>query len=130
MSAINNINRILLELIILVLFTLVALQTAYAGDVENDSKNTIIVTADGIAKVVDSNGKVSLSPVDRNIKKGEIKFGVILTDASIFQINNVNRNQSHYRGGKVCVNDNINTGLRDFNWGDFSLKNYWKKIKQ
>jgi len=124
MSAINNINRILLELLISVLFTLVALQTAYAGGVENDSKNTIIVTADGIAKVVDSNGKVSLSPVDRNIKKGEIKFGVILTDASIFQINNVNRNQSHYRGGKVCVNDNINTGLRDFNWGDFSLKNY------
>ncbi len=110
MTAINKINRILLELLISVLFTLVTLQTAYAGGLEDDSNNTIIVTADGIAKVVDSNGKISLSPVDRNIEKGEIKFGVILTDASTFQINSVNRNQSHYRGGKVCVNDNMNTG--------------------
>ncbi len=130
MTTIIKINRIILELLILVLITLVALQTAYSGGKEDDKNNAIIITADGIAKVVDSNGEISFSPVDRNIKKGEIKFGVILTDASIFQINNVNRNQSHYRGGKVCVNDNINTGLRDFNWDDFSLKNYWKKIKQ
>ncbi|MCH7772443.1 MAG: hypothetical protein IIA49_15750 [Bacteroidetes bacterium] len=114
MITINKINRILWKLLISVLFTIVALQTAYAGGVENDSNNIIIVTADGIAKVVDSNGKISLSPVDRNIEKGEIKFGVILTDAPTFQINNVNRNQSHYRGGKVCVNDNMNTGIRNF----------------
>ncbi len=104
MTAINKINRILLELLISVLFTLVALQTAYAGGVEDNSNNIIIVTADGIAKVVDSNGEISLSPEDRNIEIGEIKFGVILTDASIFQINNVNRYQSHYRGGKVQRN--------------------------
>jgi len=124
MTEINKINWILLKLLISMLFTLVALQTAYAGGVEDDNNNTIIVTTDGIAKVVDTNGKISLSPADRNIKKGEIKFGVILTDASIFQIKNVNRNQSHYRGGKVCVNDNTNTGLRNFKWVDFSIKNY------
>ena len=114
MITINKINRILWKLLISVLFTLVALQTAYAGSVEDDSKNTIIVTADGIAKVVDSNGKISLSPLDRNIEKGEIKFGVMLTDASSFQTYNVNRDQSHYRGGKVCVNDNLNADLRNF----------------
>ncbi len=114
MTAINKINGIFLKLIISVLLVLVTLQTAYAGGVEDDSKNTIIVTADGIAKVIDLNGKISLSPVDRNIKKGEIKFGVIFTDASTFKINNVNRNLSYYRGGKVCVNDNMNTGIRNF----------------
>ena len=111
MTAINKINRILLVLLISVLFTLVTLQTAYAGGLEDDSNNTIIVTVDGIAKVVDSNGEISLSPAARNIKKGEIKFGVISTAASTFQINNMNRNQSHYRGGKVCVNDNMNTDI-------------------
>jgi len=114
MTAINKIYGILLKLLISVLLVLVNLQTAYAGGVEDDSKNTIIVTADGIAKVVDSNGKISLSPLDRNIEKGEIKFGATLTDASTNQINNVNRNLSHYRGGKVCVNDNLNADLRNF----------------
>ena len=123
MTAIKKINRILWKLLISVLFLLVALQATYAGGVD-DEKNTIVVTADGIAKVVDSNGEISLSPAARNIKKSEIKFGVISTHASIFQINNMNRNQSHYRGGKVCVNDNMNTGLRNFKWADFSLKNY------
>ena len=114
MTAINKINGIFLKLIISVLLVLVTLQTAYAGGVEDDSKNTIIVTADGIAKVIDLNGKILLSPLDRNIEKGEIKFGATLTDASTNQINNVNRNLSHYRGGKVCVNDNMNTGIRNF----------------
>jgi hypothetical protein len=114
MTAIYKINRILWKLLISVLFTLVAFQTAYAGGVEDDIKITIIITADGIAKVVESNGKISLSPVDRNIEKGEIKFGVILTDAPAFQINNVNRNQSNYRGGNVCVNENMNTAIRNF----------------
>ena len=114
MITINKINRILWKLLISVLFTLVAFQTAYAGGVEDDIKITIIITADGIAKVVESNGKISLSPVDRNIEKGEIKFGVMLTDASSFQTYNVNRDQSHYRGGKVCVNDNLNADLRNF----------------
>ena len=114
MTAINQINGIFLKLIISVLLVLVTLQPAYAGGVEDDSKNTIIVTADGIAKVIDLNGKILLSPLDRNIEKGEIKFGVTLTDASTFKINNVNRNLSHYRGGKVCVNDNMNTGIRNF----------------
>jgi len=54
MTAINKINRILLELLISVLFTLVALQTVYAGGLEDDSNNTIIVTADGIAKVIEN----------------------------------------------------------------------------
>jgi len=114
MTAINKINRMLGKLLISVLFALVALQTTYAGGVENDSKNKIIVTADGIAKVVDSNGKISLLPAARNIKKGEIKFGVISTDASTFQINDMNRDLSHYRGGKVCVNDNMNTDISNF----------------
>ena len=113
MTAIKKINRLLWKLLISVLFVLVALQTNYAGGID-DSKNTIIVTADGIAKVVDSNGEISLSPAARNIKKGEIKFGVISTDASTFQINNMNRDQSHYRGGKVCFNDNMNTDISNF----------------
>ena len=114
MTTIIKIKRMILELLISVLFTFVALQTAYAGGVEDDNKNAIIITADGIAKVVDSNGEISFSPVDRNIKKGEIKFGVILADVPTFQVNNVNLNQSHHRGGKVCVNDNLNTDLRNF----------------
>ena len=113
MTAINKINRILRKLLISVLFVLVALQTTYARGMD-DSKNTIIVTADGIAKVVDSNGKISLSPAARNIKKGEIKFGMISSDASTFQINGMNRDQSHYRGGKVCINDNMNTDISNF----------------
>ncbi len=63
MATIIKINRIKLELLILVLFTLVALQTAYAGGEEDDNKNVIIVTSDGIAKVVDSNGEISFSPI-------------------------------------------------------------------
>jgi len=122
MTAINKINRILLELLISVLLTLVALQTSYAGGVEEGSK-TIIVSTEGIAKVVDSNGKISLSPVDRNIEKGEIKFGGILTDASSFQTNNLNRDQSDYRGGKVCVNDKLNTDLRTFYLHPFADEN-------
>jgi hypothetical protein len=114
MTAIIKINRMILELLILVLFTLVALQTAYAGGIEEDNKNAIIITADGIAKVVDSNGEISFSPVDRNIKKGEIKFGVILADVPTLQVNNMNLNQSPHRGGKVCVNNNLNTDLRNF----------------
>ncbi len=114
MTEIIKINRMILELLILVLFTLVALQTAYAGGIEEDNKNAIIITADGIAKVVDSNGEISFSPVDRNIKKGEIKFGVILADVPTLQVNNMNLNQSPHRGGKVCVNNNLNTDLRNF----------------
>ena len=112
MTTIIKINRIILEILISVLFALIALQTAYAGEGEDANKNTIIVTADGIAKVVDSNGEISFSPLDRNIKKGEIKFGVILADVQTFQVNNLN--QSLHRGGKVCVNNNLNTDLRDF----------------
>ncbi len=114
MTTIIRINRIILELLFSVLFMLVALQTAYAGGVEDDNKNAIIVTADGIAKVVDSNGEKSFSPADRNIKKGEIKFGVILADIPTLQVKNMNLNQSPHRGGKVCVNNNLNTDLRDF----------------
>jgi hypothetical protein len=114
MTTIIRINRIILELLFSVLFMLVALQTAYAGGVEDDNKNAIIVTADGIAKVVDSTGEISFSPVDRNIKKGEIKFGVILTDIPTLQVKNMNLNHSPHRGGKVCVNNNLNTDLRDF----------------
>ena len=123
MTAINKSNRILLELLISVLFTLVVLQTAYAGGVEDDSKNAIIVSTDGIAKVVNSNGKIKLSAVDRNIEKGEIKFGGILTDASSFQDNNVNREQSNYRGGKVCVNHKLNTDLRTFSLHPYEDEN-------
>ena len=94
MATIIKINRIKLELLILVLFTLVALQTAYAGGKEGDNNNVIIITADGIAKVVDSNGELSFSLGDRNIKKGEIKFGVILTEVPTLQVNNMNLNQS------------------------------------
>jgi hypothetical protein len=114
MTTIIRINRIILELLISVLFMLVALQTAYAGGVEDDNKNAIIVIADGIAKVVDSNGEISFSPTDRNIKKGEIKFGVILADIPTLKVKNMNLNQSPHRGGKVCVNNNLNTDLRDF----------------
>jgi hypothetical protein len=114
MATIIKINRIKLELLILVLFTLVALQTAYAGGKEGDNNNAIIITADGIAKVVDSNGEISFSLGDRNIKKGEIKFGLILADVPTFQVNNMNLNHSPQRGGKVCVNNNLNTDLRDF----------------
>jgi hypothetical protein len=109
MTAINKINSILLELLISLLFTLFALQFAYAGGVEDEHKSPIIVSTDGIAKVVDSNGKITLLPMDRNIEKGEIKFGGILTDASSVQTYNVNREQSNYRGGKVCVNHKLNT---------------------
>ena len=114
MTAIIKINRIILEILISVLISLVALQTAYAGSKEDDKNNAIIITADGIAKVVDSNGEISFSPVDRNIKKGEIKFGVILADVQTLQAKNMNLNQSPHRGGKVCVNNNLNTDLRDF----------------
>jgi hypothetical protein len=114
MATIIKINWIKLELLILVLFTLVALQTAYAGGKEDDNTNSIIITADGIAKVIDSNGEISFSLGDRNIKKGEIIFGVILVDVPTFQVNNMNLNQSLHRGGKVCVNNNLNTDLRDF----------------
>ncbi len=114
MTTIIKINWIILELLISELFMLVTLQTAYAGGVEDDNKNAIIITADGIAKVVDSNGEISFSPVDRNIKKGEIKFGVILADVPTFQVNNMNLNHSPHRGGKVCVNNNLNTDLRNF----------------
>jgi hypothetical protein len=114
MATIIKVNRIKLELLILVLFTLVALQTAYAGGKEDDNTNSIIITADGIAKVIDSNGEISFSLGDRNIKKGEIIFGVILVDVPTFQVNNMNLNQSLHRGGKVCVNNNLNTDLRDF----------------
>ena len=91
MTAINKVNRILLELLISLLFTLFALQFAYAGGVEDDHKSPIIVSTDGIAKVVDSNGKILLSPLDRNIEKGEIKFGGILTDASSIQTQQTKR---------------------------------------
>jgi len=57
MTTIIKINRILLESLITVLFTLGVLQTAYPGGVDDDNKNAIIDTADGIAKVVDSNGE-------------------------------------------------------------------------
>jgi hypothetical protein len=114
MATIIKINRIKLELLILVLFTLVALQTAFAGGEEDDNKNVIIVTSDGIAKVVDSNGEISFSPIGRNIKKGDIKFGVILADIPTFQVDNMIGNQSYHRGGKVCVNNNLNTDLRNF----------------
>jgi len=114
MTAIFKIKRILPGLLISVLFMLVVLQTIYAGGEGDDNNNsTIIVSTDGIAKVVDSNGKISLSSAERNIKKGEIKFGVIITDASTFIISNVDRSLSHHRGGKVCVNDNLNTDLRN-----------------
>ncbi len=114
MTTIIKINRIILEILISLLFALIALQTAYAGGGEDKNKNAINITADGIAKVVDSNGEISFSPTDRNIKKGEIKFGVILADVPTFQVNNMNLNQTPHRGGKVCVNDNLNTDLRDF----------------
>ncbi len=114
MTAINQINRIILEILISVLFALIALQTAYAGGKEDDNNNAIIITTDGIAKVVDSNGEIAFSPADRNIKKGEIKFGVILADVPTFQVKNMNLNQSPHRGGKVCVNNNLNTDLRNF----------------
>ena len=114
MTTIIKINQIILELLISVLITIVALQTAYAGGKEDDNTNAIIVTADGIAKVVDSKGEISFSPVDRNIKKGEIKFGVILAVMPTFQVNNMNLNQSPHRGGKICVNNNLDTDLRDF----------------
>ena len=114
MTAIYKINWVLQELLISVLFTLIALRTVYAGGVEDDKKNAIVVSTDGIAKVVDSNGTISLSPADRIIKKGEIKFGVIITDVSTFHVNNVNRNQSYHRGGKVCIIEKLNTGLRNF----------------
>lgn len=126
MTAINKVNRILLELLISLLFTLFALQFAYAGGVEDDYKSPIIVTTDGIAKVVDSNGKILLSPLDRNIDKGKIKFGGILTDASSFQTYNVNREQSNYRGGKVCVNHKLHTDLRTFSLHPFEDKNQHK----
>ena len=114
MTTVIKINRIILEILISILFVLIALQTAYAGGGEDNNKNSIIVTADGIAKVVDSNGEISFSPTDRNIKKGEIKFGVILADIPTFQIKNMKFNNSPHRGGKVCVNNNLNTDLRDF----------------
>ena len=114
MTTIIKINRIILEILISLLFALIALQTAYAGGGEDDKNNAIIITADGIAKVVDSKGEISFSPTDRNIKKGEIKFGVILADVPTFQVNNMNLNQTPHRGGKVCVNDNLNTDLRNF----------------
>ncbi len=114
MITIIKLNQIILEILISVLFALLALQTAYAGGKEDDKNNAIIVTADGIAKVVDSNGEISFSPTDRNIKKGEIKFGVILADIPTLQVKNMNLNQSPHRGGKVCVNNNLNTDLRDF----------------
>ena len=114
MTAIIKINRIILEILISVLFALIALQTAYAGGGEDANKNAIIITADGIAKVVDSNGEITFSPADRNIKKGEIKFGVILADVQTLQVKNMNLNHSPHRGGKVCVNNNLNTDLRDF----------------
>jgi len=114
MTTIFNINQIILEILISVLITSVALQTAYAGGKEDYNNNAIIITADGIAKVVDSKGEISFSPVDRNIKKGEIKFGVILAVMPTFKVNNMNLNHSPHRGGKVCVNNNLNTDLRDF----------------
>jgi hypothetical protein len=114
MTTLIKTNRIILELFITVLFTLIAVQAAYAGGDEDDNINAIIITADGIAKVVDSDGEISFSPVDRNIKKGEIKFGVILADVPTFQVNNMNLYQSPHRGGKVCVNNNLNTDLRNF----------------
>ena len=42
MTTIIKINRIILELLILVLITLAALQTAYAGGKEDDKNNAII----------------------------------------------------------------------------------------
>jgi len=53
MTAINKIKGISLKLLISVLLMLVALQTTHAGGIEDDSNNTIIVSTDGIAKVVD-----------------------------------------------------------------------------
>jgi hypothetical protein len=123
MTAINKVNRILLELLISLLFTLFALQFAYAGGVEDDHKSPIIVSTDGIAKVVDSKGKILLSPLDRNMEKGEIKFGGILTDSSSFQDNSVNREQSNYRGGKVCVNHKLHTDLRTFSLHPYEYEN-------
>jgi len=114
MTVIYKIKRILPRLLISVLFMLVVLQTIYAGGEGDDDNNAIIVSTDGIAKVVDSNGKISLSSAERIIKKGEIKFGVIITNASTFIISNVDRSQPHHRGGKVCVNDNLNTDFRIF----------------
>ena len=127
MTAINKIKGISLKLLISVLLMLVALQTAHAGGIEDDSNNTIIVSTDGIAKVVDLNGKISLSPVDRYIKKGEIKFGVIFTDASSFKVYDMNRDQSDYRGGKVCVIDKLNMNLRNLylhSYDDENQHNY------
>lgn len=123
MTTINKVNRILSELLVSLLFTLFALQFAYAGGVKDDHKSPIIVSTDGIAKVVDSNGKILLSPLDRNIEKGEIKFGGILTDATSIQTYNVNREQSNYRGGKVCVNHKLHTDLRTFSLHPYEDEN-------
>ena len=114
MISVKKIKRIITKLLISLLFTLVASNFAYAGEEEDHSKNTIIISNDGIAKVVDSNGQISLSPLDRNIGKGEIKFGGILADASSFQNKNVNRDQSYHRGGKICITDNLNTDSMTF----------------
>ncbi len=121
MIAIFKIKRILLGLLISVLFILVASQTVCAGSIEDNDKNSIIVSADGIAKVVDSTGKISLLSADGSIKKGEIKFGVNVTDILTIQVNNVDRNQSHHRGGKVCGTETLNTDFRIFYLYDYEF---------
>ncbi len=106
-------SRFVLNLLFAVLITIFCFQMIYAGNAGNEAKKEIIVHSDGIARIVDSNGIISLSPTDRKIEKGEIKFGAAIVDEIAVEMENVDGKHSQKRGGEVGEIDDLHLNVME-----------------
>ena len=100
-------SRIILNFLFAILITISCFQMIYAGNAGNEAKKEIIVHSDGIARIIDSSGIISLSPTDRKIEKDEIKFGAAIVDEIAVGLENIDRKYSQRRGGEVGEIDDI-----------------------
>ena len=100
-------RRFVLNFLFAILITIFCFQMIYAGNGGNEVKKEIIIHSDGIARIVDSNGIISLSPADRKIEKDEIKFGAAIVNEIAVGLENAERKYSQKRGGEVCEIDDL-----------------------
>ena len=100
-------RRFVLNFLFAILITIFFTQMIYAANGGNEAKKEIIVHSDGIARIVDSNGIIFLSPTDRKIEKDEIKFGVAIFDEIAVVLENADRKYSQIRGGEVGEIDDL-----------------------
>ncbi len=100
-------RRFILEILFAILITLFYIQMIHAGNKVNEVREKIIVPSDGIARVIDSKGTISLLPADRKIEKGEIKFGAVIVYETAIGMENIHRKYSQIRGGEVGEIDDL-----------------------